>query len=220
MARFKDTQAFILGQLAFNPFHKFSQSAKEILLFKFDVSFDFLCEIEQYVLIKQENLNFEDIWEMYEMRVRYAREVLYESENVDSVYFKTYNDLIDVLRGFQKEAVMELFSTDLSPASLFGAIVDLLIKALNHILYVVQELDIIMYTNDTPVINFDVLSCELKAPISGKELCPALHRLNVYRNMRPFDEIIIKDYIELDIPFNKTKFYEKLMEAEIKFKII
>jgi hypothetical protein len=77
-----------------------------------------------------------------------------------------------------------------------------------------------MYTNNTPVINFDTLSCELKTPITGKEICPASERINIYRDMRPFDEIIIKDYIDLDIPFNNTKFYEKLKEADVKFKII
>ena len=220
MSRFKESQAFILGQLAFNPFHVFSTSAKEILLFKFDIWFDLLCEIEQYILIEQENIKFKDVWKMSEERQMYAFETLLGSDIVDTVYFKRYLELTSLLKDFHQELLEEIIATDLNPASIFGAIVDLAVRALNHILYVVQELDVVMYSNKTPMINLDVLSCEISYPLSSGNLCPAIERLNIYQDIREFNEIIIKDYVEMDTPFNKTAFHDKLETSGIKYKLI
>jgi len=220
MARFKESQTFILGQLAFNPFHEFSVSAKEILLFKFDIWFDLLCEMEQYILIKQDDMKFEDIWEMSEKRQQYAFDTLNSAEVIDDVYFERYLALTTILKDYHKELLMEIMNTDLNPASIFGATVDLAIRALNHILYVVQELDVMMYTEKTPMINLDSLSCEMAYPISNDNFCPVINRLEVYRNIRPFDEIIIKDYIEMDSPFYNSIFHDKLNSIGIKYKLI
>jgi len=218
LARFKETQSFILGQLALNPFHKFSSSAKEILLLKFDLWFDLLCEIEQYILIVQDNVSFEEIWEMSEARQRYAVDTLREAQEIDQQYFTYYLELTGLLKDYHKNLLTTILGSDLNPASLFGSIVDLSVGALSHILYVVQELDVMMYSNKTPVINLDALSCEVE--FSGDYFCPAITRIETYLKIRKFDGIVIKDYVGLAPQFNKTLFHKELNKLGIKYKLI
>jgi hypothetical protein len=220
LARFKDSQSFILGQLAFNPFHTFSATAKEILLFKFDVWFDLLCEMEQYLLVRQNNMKYEDLLEMSEERQMYAYKTLLGAEIIDQEFFKRYLEIMEPLKTYHENILKDLMTTDLNPASIFGATVDLAVRALNHILYVIQELDVVLYSENTPIINLDVLSCEITDPITSETYCPATERLKVYRSMRDFDEIIIKDYIEIGKPFALSTFHEELEELGIKYKLI
>ena len=220
LARFKETQSFILSQLAINPFHKFSVSAKEILLFKFDVWFDLLCEIEQYMLIKQSDATYEEIMVLAEQRSDYAYETLDKADCVESDFLKTYKELILILRPLHEETLESLLATDISPSSKFGSIVDLGIRALNHVLYVVQELDVIYYTDSTPMLNLDALSCDMVSPISSTHICSAIKRIDAYRKIRYFDEIIIKDYVEFDRVFDRSRLHEVLSERGIKYKLI
>jgi len=217
LARFKESQTFILNQLAFNPFHKFSRTSKEILLLTFDVWFDLLCELEQYFLINQKDINIEDIMDMGDRRRSYVFKTLKDSEILDDVFLNTFEEITDLVRLYYRDTLEDIVSSEVPPVSKFGAIVDLSIRCLNHVLYLTQELDII-FSNQTPIINLDPISCEIK--FNGKNICYASERIKKFQEIRDFDEIIIKNYLELEQPFNKTDFHKNLESMGIKYTLI
>ena len=176
--------------------------------------------MEQYILVRQAELDYAELWRMSEERQIYAYKTLLGAEVIDQEFFQRYLELTVPLKEYHENVLEDLMSTDLKPASIFGATVDLAIRALNHILYVIQELDVVMYTDDMPMINLDVLSCELYDPISEKYFCPAIARLKVYQDIRPFNEIIIKDYVEIEKPSAQSAFHDELVDAGIKYKLI
>jgi len=220
LAKFKEAQTFIFNQLAFNPYHEFSYSAKEILLLRFDVYFDLLCEIEQYLLIKQDEVKFDDVWDMNEERKDYVINTLLEQcTDLDKRYFLTYLKLMSPLSDYHEVIVKNILENEeLSLATKFSAITDLIINVLHHILYVLQELDIVFYTENKPIINLDILSCELET--SEGILCPAINRIEIYSTIREINSIVIKDYIDIDYPIKETKLYEFMERKNIKYQII
>ena len=220
MSKFKETQSFILNQLAFNPYHTFSKSAKEILLFKFDIWFDLLCEIEQYILIKQEKCSFDEIWDLLELRKSYEEETLPHVETILPQYIEIHSSVKLILFEFQKEVLEDILNLKLTPAGIFGAIVDLVIVSLNHILYTSEEIDRIFDDSDEIILNLDYLSCELEFPISKRTICPVIKRVTMYLNEVDFDSVIIKNYIGPDFDITRTQLATFLDENHIKYKIV
>ena len=222
LARFKESQSFLLNQLAMNPFHEFSRTAREILLFKFDVWFDFLCEVEQYILINQGECDFNDIRKMADARRKYVYKTLREeTDSIEQEYLEVYIKSITSIKPYLEGSAKSIFKTDISPSSKFGALVDLAIQTISHILYVVQELDVIFFSDRTPILNLDAMSCGLEIPFSDEGvICSSELRLIEYQKVRPFDELIIKNYLQRDVLVEKSPLSEALARMNIKYRVI
>ncbi len=218
LARYKEAQSYILNQLAFNPFHDFSTTAKEILLFKYDIWFDFISELEQYLLINGKNSKVDDVLQLIEIRVKYYEETLRAQTNIiNQEYFEIWNEGHKFTHSYLVDYTKEIFETDLKIPNLIGAIADALIKILNHTLYELQELDLIMFTDSTPTFILDDLSCDIGNKINN---CIIYNRIIELRKIRPFNKIIIKNYLSNSIPFSLTKLYNKLKESDIEYSVI
>ena len=221
LSRYKESQTFILNQLAFNPFHEFSTTSKEILLFKYDIWFDFANELEQFLLINMNNITVDtaqEIIQLADIRVKYYKETLRnETELIDQGLFEEWNKSHIEMHKYFKTYILELFQTDLKAETLISAIIDALIKILNHTLYELQELDIIFFSDVTPVFNLDELSC---SKVTKNIPCLIFKRILALRKIRYFDEIIIKNYLEASIPFNMTNLYLELENSNIKYTVI
>lgn len=217
LARFKEAQSFLLSQIALNPYHKYSESAREIILFNYDVSFDFLCELEQYLLVKQENTDITEIIELSEKRYDYIFEVLKkESVLINQEYLGFCVKIHDRLFSFFKEKIKEIYETRVGIGSLFGSVIEFYIRVMNQTLYRLEELDTVFFSNKTPIFILDSLSCG-----NNLYMCPISEKVTLFRKVRPFDEIIIKDYLPLD-EFSEKKelLKENLKKNKIKYTII
>lgn len=216
LARFKEAQSFLLNQTALNPFHKYSGTAREIILFNYDVSFDFLCELEQYLLVKQEDIDITEIIELSQERYDYMFEVLRKEKIINQEYLTFCERIHEKIFSFFKEKIKEMYETRVGIGSLFGGVVDFYIRVMNQSLYRLEELDMVFFTNKPPVFILDSLSCE-----KNVFTCPISERVNFLRKVRPFDEIIIKDYLQPDEYTEKKELLkENLKKSKIKYTII
>lgn len=215
LGRFKESQTFILNQLAMNPFHTFSRSAKEILLLKYDMWFDFLCELEQYFLIYGDTVNHKEIIRLADKRRQYVYDTLRNCGIVDLEYLNMYKKALHTLREFQEVSLLDILASNVYPASKFGMIVDLSIHSLNHILYILQEVDI-LFSKHPPVLILDTISCQ-----KDRDDCSyAVNRISLYSTKRDISEIIIKSYLDFEIPIPETRLGKYLKEQRISYTIL
>ena len=219
LARFKDSQTYILNQLVFNPYHKFSTTATEILLLKYDLCFDCMCEVEQYLLVHMNKpLDQREIIGMSRMRIQYLKETLESVPNVvNPEYFEVWFKQHKLLHSHVEKSLKDTINLGMSPSHIFRALVDTMIKVINHTVFELQELDLIYFSNETPIFNVDELSCYIE---NENDDCPLFERIVKLQGIRPFNEIIIKDYLAGTHPESNIKhFYNRLDEIGIKYTI-
>lgn len=222
LARFKESQTYLLNQLAFNPFHKFSNSAKEMLLLRYDVCFDLLCEIEQYILVEQDNLNICDIEQLVNKREDYYHATMREQDGqINQEYFEFWVEIHNLVVSQYRGTLKEIVEADMNLSSIFGSIVDLFIQVMNHTLYELQEIDIIFFTKKTPAFNLDPISCNVHIRSEHTNgTCPMAERVKMMRTKRDFDHIIIKNYLDDSVPFKLTPLYEELKKMGVKYNLV
>jgi len=219
LARFKESQTYLLNQLAFNPFHKFSHTAKEILLLQFDLCFDLICELEQYLLVEQNNISFVDIEQFLLKREEYFRKTITDQNGyIDLEYFDYFEKIYEISKKRNLQIFKMIFESDMNISSKFGSVVDFFIQIMNHTLYELQELDIILYSKQTPAFNLDKMSCDMNHHIDGT--CPLLERIKLMLTIRDFEHIIIKNYLDSSIPFVLTPVYSGLLDLGIKYNLV
>lgn len=220
IAKYKHSQAFLLTELSFNPYHDFSNVAKEILLLKYDIWFDFLCEVEQYLLVQHPNKvsssNIKSIIRMSNERVEYYLDIL--EKNNDS-FLKDYTEVWKEVHSKTYELLKSqiLSYEGQSPAVFFDAMTDSLISVMNHTLFELQEIDILFYTDGPLQFNLDSL-CGVYDDFFNESLI--LNSYNVYSKIRKTDEIIIKKYSDVNFPFSQLPLKKILEENGIKYKVI
>ncbi len=217
LARFKESQTYLLNQVAFNPYHTFSYTAKEILLLKYDVCFDLLCEIEQYILVEQANVNYRDIKLLIGKRARYLSDVMRSEKTIDQEYYKIWEDISSLNADYFKGGILGIVNSGMHLSSVFGSLVDLFIVLMNHSLYELQEIDSVYYSKETPSFILDNLSCNMKHSTNE---CVIIERIELLMKVRWFDKIMVKNYLDISVPFNATPLYGYLENAEIKYTLV
>lgn len=219
IAAFKNSQEFILNQMAFNPYHKFTNIAKEILLLKYDIWYDYINEIEQYILC---NFNLdvevllENIVKLSDKRADYYHntlEVNFTSE-VDIFYIEKWKEQHNYIYDFLVLEIQKL--PKCNPTTIFKKIVELLNKVMNHTLYELQELDVLIYSDETPGISIDNICIHLHK----KEHLFLIDKIKRYQEIRKFDSIIIKNQTSNDIELKCEIFFGELEKLGLKYSII
>jgi len=220
ISKFKEAQTFILGQVAFNPYHTFSNIAKEILLLKYDVWYDYINELEQYILChlsEPSDIIINEAVEMSNRRVVYYGETLADA-------FRRQEDIRYIAEWSQQHnRIYALFIKEVrklegqAPAIIFKNIVTLLTEIMNHTLYELQEIDIILYSDETPGLSFDN-TCLRYINSYGKSLI--VEKIQEFRKIRNFDSIIIKNYIDVDVEVFCTELKDYFKENGITYTII
>lgn len=200
LASFKRDQGFIMGQVAHNPHHKFSRLAKEIMLLKYDVWYDYLNEVEQYILCNYDK----DILElvsgaikMGDKRVIYYKETLEDNflRKEEVGYISQWNDYHDKIYATLREEIICLKDSSISGSQLFTKISGIITKAMNHTLYELQELDILRFSDDTPCLNID----DICISILRDDDDAFLKRVYRFLEVRKFDSIIINQQTDVGL---------------------
>lgn len=219
ISHFKTAQGFILDQLSYNPYHTFSNVAKEILLLKYDVWFDFIVELEQCFLYNYDTATKDELVahavKLSNKRVPYYLDSLY-SEFTDTIN-RDYIDKWDsehsnIYEYFVKE--MESHTTE-TPHSLYRAIVFDLVKVMNHSLYELQELDIILFSDKTPSFNVDDVCFKL----NKEDSTYLLRKLFRYKSYRDFNKINIKNQTANDVSVVCRDWLNILTDNQIEYTV-
>jgi len=220
LVNYKNAQVFLMSEVAFNPFHNFSNIAKEILLLKYDIWFDYLCEIEQYFLVEkgkyitEENVNI--INELSDMRVSYYKRIMRENEDVfEPKYIEIWNEVHELVYGYLKETINDLI--DLKKSEGFIKLTENVINVMNHSLYELYEIDVLFFTKKEFIFNFDSI-CNDYVEIFGDSLI--YEKIRIFRKIRKSDDVIIKEYDDAHISFKESKTRQILKKEGINYKIL
>jgi len=220
IAKYKHSQAFLLSELAFNPFHEFSVEAKEILLLKYDVWFDFLCEVEQFLLVMEsdttDQATIKNVINMSDERVEYYKETLTSN---DSIFSKEYTSLwLEVHEMSYRLLVSDINDmTGLTHAEFFASMTSKLINTMNHTLYELQEIDILLFTKKDFEFNLDSVCCTYFGKF-GESLIG--NKLKMFEKVRKSEKISIKKYADVDVPWELTPLKKYLDDRKIIYKVI
>ncbi len=220
IAKYKHSQAFLLTELSFNPYHEFSRVAKEILLLKYDVWFDFLCEVEQFLLVNSNKYVSEKciniVLEMSADRVEYYHETMQDNPEVfNKSYLDTWEQVHEMSYNLLKRSIRDL--QDLNASEFFDAMTERLINTMNHTLYELHECDIVFFTTENLEFNLDSLCCTYHEKF-GESLI--VNKYDIYSKVRQTDSIIIKQYSDVNVPFNQTPLKNNLEKRQIKYKVV
>jgi len=220
IAKYKHSQAFLLTELSFNPYHEFSRIAKEILLLKYDVWFDFLCEVEQFLLVNSNKYIDEgcvrQIIDMSDERVAYYEETMGDNPDVFSEdYLATWKQVHEMSYNLLKENIREL--KDLNASEFFDGMTEKLINTMNHTLYELHECDVVFFSDGILEFNLDSVCCTYHDKF-GESLI--VNKYDIYTKVRATDLILIKQYSDVNIPFNQTPLKRILEEKQIKYKVV
>jgi len=220
IAKFKHSQAFLLTELSFNPYHVFSKVAKETLLLKYDVWFDFICEVEQYLLVQPGEIVTKDyicdIFKMSSERVDYYHSVMEENDYVfEQKYTSIWKEVHEMVYELLLKEIAELEGLNLS--EFFDGMCEKLINTMNHTLYELHECDILIYSDGDLEFNLDSLCCDYYDEF-GESLI--LSKYDLFMEIRPTKNIIIKQYSDVGIPFSITPVKKELERRKIQYKVI
>lgn len=221
IAKYKHSQAFLLSELSFNPFHDFSKVAKEVLLLKYDIWFDFLCEVEQFLLVAEKDSACDGcvhrIIQMSDERVTYYEETMkqnpdiFNPEYLDmwlSIHAETYKLLVQNILDLQ----------DLKSHEFFSKMTEVLINTMNHTLYELQEIDVLFFSEGDLQFNYDSVCCDFYDKFDGRMLIGETY--DKFKEIRDTGHIIIKQYSDVAIPFSMTPLKAYLDDRKINYTVI
>jgi hypothetical protein len=219
IASYKNAQTFLMKEVAFNPYHEFSVVAKEILLLKYDIWFDYLCEIEQYFLVDEGKFiskdNIEILISLSNDRVKYYEFIMGDNPSIFhkkflEIWLEThkvvYNHLIICMKNLE----------GLNKAEGFSLLTEKIINIMNHTLYELYEVDILMYSNESLVFNYDSLCNDISLENNA---CLILEKMKIFEKVRESKNLKIKVYDDAKIPFERSLLKKGLEEKNIKYKV-
>lgn len=221
ISHFKTAQGFILDQLSYNPYHTFSNIAKEILLLKYDVWFDFIVELEQCFLVNYDSASKEELLEiavkLSDKRVPYYMSSL-RKEFTDTTSREYINKWDIEHKNVYEYFVKEIRShTTESPHALYRAIIYDLTKVMNHTIYELQELDIVLFGENTPSFNIDDVCYKINKD-DPNYLIKKLHRYQDYRK-GSFTKINLKNQTSSDVSIVCKIWLGKLEDVGVTYTI-
>ena len=210
--KYKTAQTFILKEIEFNTIFNFSKTSKEIILFKFDVWFDFLCELEQY-LLRKPILNEDDLFKIENLakeREIYIKKVMFENEKTFdkdflSIWIKVHNQFTNFFKNILK------IRGEIEREYYFERIMNILILSMQHLLYEIYEIDNIIYHKKLfiSVDEFDKYFIDniCKTCIFKENFCYFKRKLDIYLKLNKSEKIVIKNYLS-----DKCEIVDKLSE--------
>jgi len=210
--KYKTAQTFILKEIEFNTIYSFSKTSKEIILFKFDVWFDFLCELEQYLLKKPilDEIDGKEIENLARERETYIKKIMFENENIFSkdflkVWLLIHNQFVDFFKNYLK--IIEQTTRE----HYFEKIMNILILSMQHLLYEVYEIDNLIF-NKKIFISIDEFDKFYITNICSEcamqnKFCYFKRKLDIYLETLNTDKILIKNYLS-----DKCEIIDKLVE--------
>lgn len=194
ISKYKEAQAFALGELVNNPTHKFSKTAKEILLLKYDVWFRWLVEVEEMLRRSNKDTDIKsDIIKVSDELEAEYNKVLNNYCNIfDARYVDIWTKTHKLIYKYFKAKVLNTSTND--KGKFMASITDMLIIIMDNTLFELHEIDNLIKGNKV-FVSFDDI-CLDYPKVMGTESCLLVDKLAVYKEYFPVVDVdvVIKDY--------------------------
>ena len=202
IGKYKESQAFALGELTNTSIHTFSQTSREILLLKYDIWFRWLVEVEDVLRRRRTKLpeDRDDSARIAEviMQISDTLEAEYTSilrsysETFDPKYVEIWLRVHSYLYKYLRARILAL--TDKDVHAFMVTITDLLILVMDNTLFELHEIDNLFNGGDA-FISYDDI-CEEYCFGGVISPCILTERLKVYKEAFPniSKTLTIKDY--------------------------
>lgn len=195
---YKHSQAVTLNQLDDAGVHHFSRTAKEILLLKYDMWFDWLLQVEHDLRERQEfDLSARKTFTLSGDIVerRYISIMLTHPENFDQTYAKSWAHVHAGVYDFLKESIHQYDA--ISITDLFTHISHVLITVMSATLFELHELDNIFYSDEKPFLSVSPICFDYHKMFPDR--CLLAERIMEYSTIRPIGKrVTIKNYTDVD----------------------
>ena len=146
---FKMEQSKILSELVINKAqHRFSTTAKEIMLLKYNVWSDFLLDLEQFLITNWGSDTLpDDIKSMMDDRDKCYTTTIEDPHNgFDQEFVSIWEEVHGLLFHYLRNSIVHKYG---SKARTFKIIADTISSIMAHTLYEVYEIDVLLYHTGT-----------------------------------------------------------------------
>jgi len=185
---FKLEQAVLLKRIKENTL--LQELGQEILLFNFDIWFDFLVKLEQYFLVNHhlKKMDSEYIGDLLDQMDQYCIKTLLSNtkEQKEREYIQLWHQAHSVL--FQ--VAHNYITSHLLALEDFKHIVNLISRITREIFYEAEELDH-LFNNGEIILNITPLAEDVYKRF---QVLTILHRSHLYKNYTQSNEIILQNY--------------------------
>ena len=223
VSNFKHAQAQLLGFVTDSTNHKFSSTAREVLLLSYSEMFDWIVFLEKAIIktgpTVQSNLKVEAEKELdiviKNIHLTVRNYPQYFEPNFVQTWLKVWEDEVSLLKNFLISKLREGNS-----APVFVEVVSTVTQYMNHLLYTLHEIDFIRQImesgsdSETPFIAIDLMDVELRKTFNT--VSPT-KRLKKYRALGLVsDSIVIKCYLSKDLLEGSSvlsALYEELLHS-------
>ena len=211
MAQYKLSQVVTLKEVYDNNVYEFSDTSKEIISFYYDAWSQYMYSVEQLFVRNECNTDDEQfipqITSMVEtMRSYILKTIKANPQYFDARYIKIWETVIQVYREIYKHNLDILQTQNINKQNFFKENTSILIVSLHSLLYIVHELDHLLYNYDgTFFISYDE-PCKLYRKYTDK--CMVISKLELLLKTELRDKvanaetIIIKIYTNDKININ------------------
>lgn len=219
ISMFKAKQAFVLKQMPYNTKFEFSLVAKDIMLLKYDVWYDWLNEVEQILLTSCESrkeIKNSILIVARQRKIYYENTLLENFTGKDLKLIKMWIDIHEKVYNLLEEKILKT-NDSLSNGDLFFEITRITSNILKRTLYELQELETIFF--DRGDVNFCVDN--ICVEIFKKSPDIIIEKIDEYLKIKKFDKIVIKNYSDVDdLEIVCEKMLSTLQNKNIEYYII
>lgn len=192
ISKYKSTQAFALAQIGANCKHQFSKTAKEILLLKYDIWFNWIVSVE--TMLKEKPSNSGSIAnKIIAVSDDYAKEyediIKTNTDIFDEKFSKIWLESHALMYNYLRKRIKNLtYKTDMA---FMVAVTDILISVMENTLFELHEVDAVLNEEDVFVSYDDIC---LKYGETITDSCLLVERLKIYSKYRDIKDVTVKDY--------------------------
>ena len=192
ISKYKSTQAFALAQLGATCKHEFSKTAKEILLLKYDIWFNWIVSVETMLREKPKGSGSiaKDIIAVSDDYADEYERIIKKNPNIfDPKFAKIWIESHGLMYRYLRDRIIHLaYKTDMA---FMVAVTDNLISVMENTLFELHEVDALI-EEDTVFVSYDDLC--LKYGETSKGSCLLVERLKIYSKYREIKDVTVKDY--------------------------
>ena len=192
IAKYKNTQSLALSQLTANGTHVFSTTAKEILLLKYDVWFQWILVVEDMLRRKSKDESIADavMHASDEYAEEYVNIIRGNTDLFDPKYSELWLRSHSFMYSYLRSKILGI--TSLSDIDFMVKVTDMLIQVMENTLFELHEIDALFRDDYEVHISFDDLCLDYGSV--SNESCLMSEKLSIYSEVKDVSNIIVKDY--------------------------
>jgi len=207
MAQYKLSQALTLKEVYDNGVHEFSETSRELISFYYDAWSQYMYSVEQIYLHHIGKSN-EDLIKLTQRLIHNMREYILKTlkdnpQFFDENFIDIWMQVIPIYKSIYQNLLKSKLSKNFNKIDFYKKSSSILITLLHSLLFIVHEIDHLLYTYDgTFFLSYDE-PCKIYREYTDR--CMVTDKLQRYLQtsisdkLKFADKIYIKKYIDEDI---------------------